>query len=46
MIAVGSLFAGIGGIELGLEWTGGFKTVWQVENNEYATRVLEKQTYW
>lgn len=39
---VGSLFAGIGGIDLGLERTGGFKTVWQVENDEYATRVLEK----
>ncbi len=41
-LKVGSLFAGIGGIELGLEKTGGFETVWQVENNEYATRVLEK----
>ncbi len=42
VLTVGSLFAGIGGIELGLERTGGFKTVWQVENDEYATRVLEK----
>ena len=42
MITVGSLFAGIGGLELGLEWTGGFKTVWQVENDPYATRVLER----
>ncbi len=42
MITVGSLFAGIGGIELGLEWTGGFETVWQVENDEYATRVLAR----
>ena len=41
-LTVGSLFAGIGGIELGLEWTGGFKTVWQVENDEYATKVLER----
>ena len=42
MITVGSLFAGIGGIELGLERTGGFKTVWQVEIDDYARRVLEK----
>lgn len=42
MLTVGSLFAGIGGIELGLERTGGFKTVWQVEIDEYARRVLEK----
>jgi len=42
MITVGSLFAGIGGIELGLERTGGFETLWQVENNPYAIRVLEK----
>ena len=42
MITVGSLFAGIGGLELGLERTGGFKTVWQVEIDDYATQVLEK----
>lgn len=41
-LTVGSLFAGIGGIELGLERTGGFKTLWQVENDPYAIRVLEK----
>lgn len=41
-LTVGSLFAGIGGLELGLERTGGFKTVWQVEIDDYATRVLEK----
>lgn len=41
-LTVGSLFAGIGGIELGLEWTGGFETKWQVECDSYAQRVLAK----
>lgn len=39
---VGSCFSGIGGLELGLEWTGGFETRWQIENDEYASRVLAK----
>lgn len=39
---VGELFAGIGGIGLGLERTGAFKVVWQVENNKYAIDVLKK----
>ena len=42
MITVGELFAGIGGIGLGLEMTGGFEVKWQVEKDEYATKVLEK----
>jgi len=37
----GSLFAGIGGIDLGLE-RAGMKCLWQVENDPYAVRVLEK----
>lgn len=41
-LTVGSLFSGIGGLELGLEWSGGFETKWQVEWNDYATKVLEK----
>lgn len=42
ILTVGSLFAGIGGVELGLERTGGFATAWQVEIDDYATKVLEK----
>jgi DNA (cytosine-5)-methyltransferase 1 len=42
MLTLGSLFSGIGGLELGFERTGGFVTRWQVENDPYATKVLEK----
>lgn len=42
MLTVGSCFSGVGGLELGLEWTGGFETKWQIENDEYAARVLAK----
>tara|TARA_R100001594_G_scaffold11741_3_gene26277 strand:+ start:892 stop:1791 length:900 start_codon:yes stop_codon:yes gene_type:complete len=42
MITVGELFAGIGGLGLGLEMTGGFEVKWQVEINEFSRRVLEK----
>lgn len=37
----GSLFAGIGGFDLGFE-RAGMKCAWQVENDPYAIRVLEK----
>ncbi len=37
----GSLFAGFGGIDLGLEWAG-MECVWQVENDDYCNSVLEK----
>lgn len=42
MLTVGSCFSGIGGLELGLEWTGGFKTKWQIEIDPYASSVLAK----
>jgi len=37
----GSLFAGIGGIDLGLE-RAGWKCKWQVENDPYCVKILEK----
>ena len=40
-MAHGSLFTGIGGIDLGFE-RAGIATAWQVEYNEYAARVLKK----
>lgn len=39
---VGSLFSGIGGIELGLERTGGFETRWFVEREPYCQEVLRR----
>lgn len=40
-MTVGSLFAGIGGLDLGLE-RAGMKCRWQVEKDEYCIRVLAK----
>lgn len=40
-LTVGSLFTGIGGLDLGLEHAG-MHVVWQAENDPYCTRILHK----
>jgi DNA (cytosine-5)-methyltransferase 1 len=42
MLTLGSLFSGIGGIELGFERTGAFKTIWHSEIEAYPSAVLEE----
>ena len=41
MLTFGSLFAGIGGFDLGFE-RAGMKCEWQVEIDDYCNKVLEK----
>ena len=41
MLTHGSLFSGVGGIDLAAEWAG-FETVFQVEIDPYCTKILEK----
>jgi DNA (cytosine-5)-methyltransferase 1 len=40
-LTVGSLFSGIGGLDLGLE-RAGMNVIWQSEIDPYASRVLKK----
>lgn len=42
MLTVGSLFSGIGGIELGLEQTGFFRTIWGVEIDDFCNAVRKR----
>ena len=42
MYTLGSLFSGIGGLEMGLEMTGRFETVWQSEMDKHCRGVLRK----
>ena len=41
-LTTGSLFSGIGGLEYGLERTGGFRTIWNCEIEAYPSAVLKK----
>jgi len=42
VLKIGSLFSGIGGLELGLGWAGLGPVKWQVECDFYCLKILEK----
>jgi site-specific DNA-cytosine methylase len=44
VLTIGSLFSGIGGIELGFERAGGYETIWFVERDKYAQAILDEET--
>lgn len=42
MMTIGSLFSGIGGLELGLEWAGLGPVLWQAEADAFKRKILAK----
>lgn len=41
-VRIGSLFAGVGGLELGLEWAGLGPVVWQAESDPFCRQILRR----